>query len=88
MLTVVWQSVTRQYWPRSEVEELARVIAAARSRVPLAWVTMESPEAGGFDRVTDHSSGLPVIEVDGEVIGGCDYHGPPVSLGDAWTFSR
>lgn len=80
VLTVVWQSVTRQYWPASEVEELARVITAARSRVPLAWVTMESPEAGGFDRVTDHSSGLPVIEVDGDVIGGCDYHGPPVTL--------
>ena len=53
----------------------------ARSRMPVARVTMESPgKAGGFDRVTDHSSGRPVIEVDGEVVAACDYHGPPIEF--------
>jgi hypothetical protein len=81
VLTIVWQSVTRQYWPAEEVAELDRVIDEARARLPLSWVTMESPgKVGGFDRVTDHSSGRPVIEVDGEVIAGCDYHGPPIDL--------
>ena len=37
-------------------------------------------KAGGFDRVTDHSSGRPVIEVDGEVVAACDYHGPPIEF--------
>lgn len=81
VLTIVWQSVTRQYWPAEEVAELARVVEEGRGRVPVAWVTMESPDgSSGFDRVTDHSSGRPVIEVDGEVIASCDYHGPPVTL--------
>lgn len=80
VLTVVWQSVTRQYWPAEEVAALDAVIEEARGRMPLARVSMESPAQGGFDRVTDHSSGRPVIEVDGEVIGRCDYHGPPIQL--------
>ena len=82
VLTVVWQSVTRQYWPADEVAALEAVIEEARSRIPLVHVTMEAPrESAGFDRVTDHSSGRPVIEVDGDVIARCDYHGPPILLG-------
>ena len=81
VLTVIWQSVTRQYWPAAEVAALDAVIEQARSRMPVARVTMESPgKAGGFDRVTDHSSGRPVIEVDGEVVAACDYHGPPIEF--------
>jgi hypothetical protein len=81
VLTVVWQSVTRQYWPKAETVALESLLRDARERGrPVAHIAMESPESGGFDRVTDHSSGRPVIAVDGEVIGGCDYHGPPVRL--------
>lgn len=81
LLTVIWQSVTRQYWPAAEVAALDAVIEEALSRMPVARVTMESPgKAGGFDRVTDHSSGRPVIEVDGEVVAACDYHGPPIEF--------
>jgi hypothetical protein len=42
-LTVVWHSVTRQYWPESEVRAVQRVITGARGRLPLAHVAMESP---------------------------------------------
>lgn len=80
VLTVVWQSVTRQYWPPEEVADLDRIIEEGRARLPLARVAMESPQGAGFDRVTDHSAALPVVEVDGEVIARCDYHGPPLEL--------
>jgi hypothetical protein len=43
VLTVVWHSITRQYWPVAEVEATARVLAAARGRMPLAHIAMESP---------------------------------------------
>lgn len=82
VLTVVWQSVTRQYWPPDEVAALDRIIDDGRARLPLSRVSMESPQGTGFDRVTDHSAALPVVEVDGEVIARCDYHGPPLELLD------
>lgn len=80
VLTVVWQSVTRQYWPSEEVAALDRILEEGRARLPLVRVAMESPQGSGFDRVTDHSSGLPVVEVDGDVVARCDYHGPPLEL--------
>lgn len=43
VLTVVWYSVTRQYWPREEIEAVDSVIATAQSRMPLATIGMESP---------------------------------------------
>lgn len=79
VLTVVWQSVTRQYWPDAERERVDAAVAAARRRLPLAYVTMEPPAAGGH-RVTDHSAELPLIEVDGVAVGRCGFHGPPVTL--------
>ena len=43
VLTVVWHSITRQYWPAAEIEATERVLADARSRMPIAHVAMESP---------------------------------------------
>jgi len=54
VLTVVWHSVTRQYWPAAEIEATARVLAAARERMPLAHIAMESPVL-----VDDRSEGRP-----------------------------
>ena len=46
VLTVVWHSVTRQYWPAAEVEATWRALDGARGRLPLAHVTMEFPGFG------------------------------------------
>lgn len=43
VLTVVWHSITRQYWPPAEIAGTARVIEAARDRMPIAHIAMESP---------------------------------------------
>ena len=43
VLTVVWHSITRQYWPAAEIEATARVLDAARGRMPIAHIAMESP---------------------------------------------
>ncbi len=43
VLTVVWHSITRQYWPAEEIAATSRVLAAARDRMPIAHIAMESP---------------------------------------------
>jgi hypothetical protein len=43
VLTVVWHSITRQYWPPDEIAATSRVIEAARNRMPIAHIAMESP---------------------------------------------
>jgi hypothetical protein len=42
VLTVVWHSITRQYWPATEIAAVDAAIAAARDRMPIAHITMES----------------------------------------------
>lgn len=41
VLTVVWNSVTAQYWPRDEQDRVHDILSAAAGRVPLAQVSME-----------------------------------------------
>jgi hypothetical protein len=43
VLTVVWHSITRQYWPAAEIEATERVLEGARGRMPIAHIAMESP---------------------------------------------
>lgn len=40
-LTVVWQSITRMYWPADEVERVRTVVRRWGREVPLAHVSME-----------------------------------------------
>ena len=79
VLTVVWHSVTRMYWPAEETALVEQAVAEARGRMPLAHVAMEHPwpADGGLPTGDD---GLPVVELDGEVLARCDHHGPPVTL--------
>lgn len=42
-LTVVWQSITRQYWPPEEIERVCAAIQAAREDDLIAHVAMEFP---------------------------------------------
>ena len=41
VLTVVWHSVTRMYWPVEETAAMDAAVEEARSRMPLAHVAME-----------------------------------------------
>ncbi len=80
VLTVVWQSVTEQYWPASESAAVADAIAEARGRMPLAHVSMEgvppAQAAGGYS-VAEHG---PDLRLDGTVLARSHHHGPPILL--------
>jgi hypothetical protein len=59
VLTVVWQSITRQYWPAPEVEDAQFAIHDAAWRMPVGWVSMEYPSATATSAVVT-LSGLAV----------------------------
>ncbi len=48
VLTVLWHSVSHQYWPDEEIAEVAAQVDQAARRMPIAHVTMESPQSGRF----------------------------------------
>jgi hypothetical protein len=78
VLTVVWHSVTRLYWPSDETAAVTAAVQQARARIPVVHVAMEhrwSSTAGGSD-----DPGLPLLTVDDDVVATCDHHGPPVQL--------
>jgi hypothetical protein len=68
LLTVVWQSITEQYWPAAESQAVRAVLAEARARQPVVHVTMEG--------VRD----LPEVRLDGDLIARSGFHGPPITL--------
>lgn len=77
VLTVVWHSVTRLYWPHDETAAMAAAVDAARGGIPLVHVAMEHPR----DFTTpDADPGMPLLEIDGDVVATCDHHGPPLRL--------
>ena len=79
VLTVVWHSVTRMYWPAEETRQVEEAVAQARGRMPVAHVAME--HAWGADGgLPTGQAGLPFVELDGEPLARCDHHGPPVTL--------
>ncbi|MGH3471327.1 MAG: DUF2332 domain-containing protein [Nocardioidaceae bacterium] len=77
-LTVIWTSITQQYWPTPESEAVDDAVSEARKRIPLARITMEGvPPAqtgGGYD-IAAHG---PQLRVDGEVIARSHHHGLPI----------
>ena len=77
VLTVVWHSVTRMYWPPEETAAVGTAVEAARVRMPVAHVALEHDWALGEGA---SAPGLPLLELDGEVLGVGDHHGPPVRL--------
>ncbi|MFW5472231.1 DUF2332 domain-containing protein [Knoellia sp. CPCC 206450] len=78
VLTVVWHSITRQYWPRAEYAAMLAAIDEARPRVPVVRVALEDPEV-----LPESESWRPQVEVDDDVIGWCTHHGPPLELSRA-----
>ena len=77
VLTVVWHSVTRLYWPAEETAAMTAAVDEARARIPVVHVAMEHgwPEPGSGD-----DPGLPLVTVDDDVLATCDHHGPPLRL--------
>ncbi|MCA0438297.1 MAG: DUF2332 domain-containing protein [Actinobacteria bacterium] len=82
ILTVVWQSITRQYWPAEESAAVDALIDAARQRQPIAHISMEGvPPADGGDGYTIAAHG-PELRLDGRLVARSHHHGPPVVLMD------
>ncbi len=77
-LTIVWQSITRQYWPARESAAVDRAIDEARGRMPISHITMEGVPPlhidGGF-KVELHG---PDLRIDGDLIARSGFHGPPI----------
>lgn len=80
VLTVVWHSVTRVYWPVEEARAVDAALADGRTRMPVAHVSMETPWSAWEAAMARPLPRLPRIEVDGDLLGTCDHHGPPVQL--------
>lgn len=81
VLTVVWQSITQQYWPVAESAAVATLVERARRRMPLAHLTMEGvPPVQGTDGYSIAEHG-PSTRLDGIPIARSHHHGPPVVLG-------
>lgn len=75
VLTVVWHSITRQYWPAAEYAAMLAAIDEARSRMPVVRVALEDPYP-----LPTSGTWRPQVEVDDDVIAHCTHHGPPLEL--------
>ncbi|HRW19303.1 MAG TPA: DUF2332 domain-containing protein [Dermatophilaceae bacterium] len=71
VLTIVWQSITRMYWPPEETRRTEAAVAQARSRIPLAHVTMEHEPGDG-------PAADAALAVDGRILGLVHPHGIPL----------
>jgi len=80
VLTVVWQSITEQYWPVEVRTGVRAAVAEARGRLPIAHVSMEgvppAQTASGWDIRTDG----PALRLDGDLLARSTHHGPPLIL--------
>lgn len=80
VLTIVWQSITAQYWPTSEREAVTAAVAKARNRIPLAHVSMEGvppPQSAAGYAIDQHG---PATSVDDTLIARSHHHGLPLVL--------
>lgn len=82
VLTVVWTSITQQYWPAAETLAVTDAIEEARRRIAVAHVSLEGVPPmqlpGGYDW-REHG---PDTSVDGVRIARSTHHGPPLMLVD------
>jgi hypothetical protein len=79
VLTVVWHSVTRLYWPPEEIAAVDAIIGEARQRQTLAHVAMEFPPTEGSRRAVLTLGALPGIDQPLALATVGD-HGPPVRI--------
>lgn len=82
VLTVVWHSITRLYWPATESEAVDDVLAAYGSQHRLARVSMEfgtGPDAPTMPELRT-TLWTPGDDVRHRLIGTAHHHGVPVRL--------
>lgn len=80
VLTIIWQSITAQYWPTSELDAVTAAVAEARNRMPLAHVSMEGvppPQTSDGYAIDQHG---PTTRVDDTFVARSHHHGPPIVL--------
>ncbi|HTZ45549.1 MAG TPA: DUF2332 family protein, partial [Jatrophihabitans sp.] len=87
VLTVVWHSVTRQYWPPSEVSTVSEIIGAAGDRMPIAHIAMESPvfrtnrsDGEAQYRAAEVTVQLMGTDAEPVLLGTVADHGVPVTM--------
>lgn len=84
VLTVVWQSITRMYWPDAEVARVNAALESAAARIPLAHVAMEYPgeeQQAGADLTVDGCLMAGVARQGGRVqVAKVGDHGFPVTI--------
>jgi hypothetical protein len=86
VLTVVWQSITLQYWPPGETSRVTGAIEAAARVRPVAHVSMEYPGVAGpppAELVVTGPGGLAARR-----LGTVGDHGNPIRLGSGDVASR
>ena len=82
VLTVVWHSITRLYWPESEIRAVEEVLAHFGTRSPLARVSMEfgtDPDAPAMPELRT-TLWTPGEGVQSRLLGTVHHHGVPVWL--------
>lgn len=78
VVTVVWQSITRQYWPAGESARVREALAAAARRRPVVHVSMEYPRGNGPEPAELVVSGTGAG--GGRRLGSVGDHGVPVTV--------
>ncbi len=84
VVTVVWQSITRLYWPPAETAEVDRVVRECGATMPIAHVCMEYASLGNEvlpELTLDWSTGSAGPRLRHEKLGSVDDHGFPVVVG-------
>jgi hypothetical protein len=82
VLTVVWHSVTRLYWPVAESERVTELVAAAGARVPIAHIAMEHPAAeAGVPAELTVDLRMPRGDPTSAVLGTVERTGGPILVG-------
>ncbi|MBA2445447.1 MAG: DUF2332 domain-containing protein [Nocardioidaceae bacterium] len=77
VLTVVWQSITRLYWPAEEVKRVEAAVGRAASSAVIAHIAMEYPSEG--PSVAAELT-LAVSGATPEILATVGDHGTPVAL--------
>lgn len=85
VLTVVWHSITRMYWPGSEVDAVERVVSSAGTTRPLAHVAMEYGTASAGAELSAQLWLGDGSTTGRQVLGAVADHGVPVRLAPGVT---
>ncbi len=79
VLTVVWQSITRLYWPTEEIQRVDAAVRRAAAAGPVAHIAMEFPSEGPS---AEAELTLTLPETALEIVATVGDHGTPVTVGD------